>query len=251
MKKQNKATWLWGIFFLLAAGLVIASQIGLLPNLSWVRLTISIFMLAIIVGSIPYMEFFGMLVPLAVILALFSHQLNIRFISPWAMVGSAVLASIGLSLLFKDKRRQLREQHYGPHCDKYGNYGEWVDGEVNPHHETVEDLNENVTTSRVTFGASVKYLHADSLERAEFVCTFGSMKIYFDQAHLSPNGADVTIHSTFSGVTLYVPSIWTVREDIVASLGSVRSRENRSAQEDQQLRLHGTSQFGSIDIVYV
>lgn len=235
-------TVFWGIFFLVAAVFILVSQLGYLtPRISLWRLILSVFLLAITVEGVLHMEFFSILVPLAGIACLFDAQLGLQAITPWPLLGAATFASIGLSIIFHNKGSRWKQKYAFIHSDNAAH----PDFE-----ETVENLNANMVFSKVTFGASIKYLHAQRLERAEFECSFGSLKVYFDQAQLSPDGADVRINCSFGGVTLYVPRGWTVKDDINASIGTVKNRENRPDTENV-LRVRGNVSFGGVDIVYI
>lgn len=242
---MNKArSWFWGLFFLFAAAFIIASQLGVLaPGLSLWKMILSVFLLAIAIKGITYREFFSILIPVAVILILFAKPLGIEAITPWPVLGAAVLASIGLSILFKDKSR-VWSATIGDH---HGH-----DGRAHfERDETVETLDENAISCSVNFGAAIKYLHSPNLERADIKCSFGSLKVYFDQAKLSEKGADVYLDCSFSGVALFVPHEWKVINEINASMGGVKMYENRGANEDLVLRVKGNANFSGVEIIFI
>lgn len=236
-------TVFWGIFFLLAAVFLLASQLGYIATgITFWKLILSVFLLAILIEGILNLEFFSILVPIAGIACLFDKQLGLQAITPWPLLGAAVFASIGLSIIISGKGKRWRQKH-----------AYWHSGNVahTQYEETVENLDDNKVFSKVAFGGSIKYLHAQCLERAEFDCSFGSLKVYFDQAKLSPNGADVRVSCSFGYVTLYVPRSWTVMDDINTSLGTVKNRENRPENAEHVLRIRGGVSFGGVDIVYI
>lgn len=226
--------WFWGVFFILAAAFILLSQLGMLVEFSVWTLLLSVLLVAIIIQSLIHVEFFGIFVPLGVILILFDGPLGIEALTPWPVLGAAVLLSIGFSILFKGKLHRGYKHHERIHRN-----------------ETVEDLNEDRVVCKMSFGSSIKYLHAQNLEQAEFDCSFGALKIYFDQAKLSPNGADVLINCSFSGITLYIPHDWKVIDQMETSMGGVKNRENRSASDANVIRLRGSVSFGGVDIVYI
>ena len=94
----------WGVFFILAAIAVILNQLGLLAGISLINLTITIFMIPIIITSIKHINFSGILIPLAIIGILYSDKLGIQALTPWPLLGSAIVLSIGLSFLIKPKQ---------------------------------------------------------------------------------------------------------------------------------------------------
>lgn len=228
--------WFWGAFFILAAAFIICSQLGILATFSIWTLLLTVLLAAIVIHSVVHVEFFGIFVPLAVILILFDTPLGIEALTPWPVLGAAVLLSIGLSILFRSKLHRGYKKHG---CHSAGV------------HETVEDLNEDRVACKMSFGSGIKYLHAQNLEQAEFDCSFGSLKIYFDQAKLNPNGADVLVNCSFASITFYVPHEWKVIDHIEASMGGVKNRENRSASDTNIIRLRGNVSFGSVEVVYI
>ena len=66
MKFKN---WFWGLFFIVAACLVIVNQLGYLTGFNIFTLIASIFLIAIIIQSATHLNFAGILFPFAMILS--------------------------------------------------------------------------------------------------------------------------------------------------------------------------------------
>ena len=85
----------WGVFFILAAIAVILNQLGLLAGISLINLTITIFMIPIIITSIKHINFSGILIPLAIIAVTFTFMnwtpiISIGMIMFWGLVIFAI-----------------------------------------------------------------------------------------------------------------------------------------------------------------
>ena len=59
----------------------------------------------------------------------------------------------------------------------------------------VED--ESHVRFKNSFVASVKYINTDNFEQADFDCSFGAMKVYFDKAIMRSDSAVVKINASF------------------------------------------------------
>lgn len=103
---KNKS-YFWGTFFILSAVLLILNALGLLAGVSIVSLILTLLLIPLIVKSIRYASFSGVLFPLAVIAILFDKQLGIEKLTPWPVLGIALFLSIGLSLLFPKRHNGI------------------------------------------------------------------------------------------------------------------------------------------------
>lgn len=235
MKHKN---WFWGIFFLLAAIFVIASQTGFFGQLGLFTIIATVLLVALIISSIANRNFFGIFIPLAFLYSIYEAPFNLTHISFWLLILAAVLTSIGFSFLF----RGYPKKWHGSHVfsgDRISDNGDNIDG--------------NHVYAKITFGESVKYLHSDCLKSGEFKVTFGDLKIYFDQAKLSPDGAEIYLECSFGDMILYIPRDWKVKTNIHQSFGDVENHNIFTQQYDGSptLTLTGNVNFGDITINYI
>lgn len=241
---MKKTTIFWGLFFILSAAFVILSQLGIIGQFNFWTLLLSVFLLAIIIQSIIHVEFFGILMPLAVIAILYADQLGIRAITPWPVLGAAFLGSIGFDIIFKDYVCKKYRARFGHHL--CGGVHDFNGGE---HQEDIDNDNVNC---QVSFAASVKYLHTKNLTSGVFSCSFGSLKVFFDQSELNPNGAVITVDNSFSGMELYIPANWNTTVNIATSMGGVSTKGMpRMDRSLPPLTIKGNCSFGGVDIYYV
>ena len=98
---NSKGNVFWGIFLLVAAAFIVVGNMGLFGDISFWTIGFSIVLLAWFVRSLFKVRFGGMLFSLAFAAILFDEVLNIEDITPWPVLGAALLGTIGLDEIFK------------------------------------------------------------------------------------------------------------------------------------------------------
>lgn len=242
MKKSR--AWFWGLIFICAAVIIIMSLAGVLNTQSvgiW-RILIAVLLGAAALQSIVYLEFFGFFIPLSVIVILFRPQLGLLGTSVWPILAAGLCLAIGFTIIF---RRRISA--------RYRAYREAHDHTKTLHDEftTKETVTENAVECSVSFSSSIKYLHAQNLQYAKLDCSFGALKVYFDQAKLSGDGATVNVSCSFGHIELYVPHTWKVVDQLAATLGGVKSSRAHNAEGAPTLLLTGDVSFGAVEIIYL
>lgn len=222
----------WGLAFLAAAVLIIGNQLGLgvIGEIKSFTLLATLLLAAVIVSSIAHRNIFGFLIPLAFLYNLYQRPLQLPAMNLWQLLLAAVLMGIGFSILFRNRPPK-----------KWFTAAEGPDGDNNP-------------VAKVSFGASAKYLHGDCIRKGQFSVSFGAMEIYFDQAQLSPEGADIYLQCSFGSIELYVPKEWQVIDNIRTTLGNVEINQKKFPLPDPdapRLTLHGNVELGSIEINHI
>lgn len=232
MKQNTK--WLWGMFFILAAGFVVASQVTEFGEISIWSILGAVLLLVVIIHSVIHRVFIGVFVPLVLLYSIFREPLGFVNISIWVLLAAAILASIGCHIIFR--RRP-------PHWWK-------TNGGYQMTSESSDDNNPN---AKVSFGATTKYLHSSALKTGEFYASFGSLEVYLDQAQLSPEGAEIFADCRFGSIELYVPRTWRVKGDVRASMGAAEISENNANADPASplLLITGNVSFGAIEVNYV
>ena len=240
MKHNN---WYWGIFFVLAAVFVIASQVTSFTFISFWTIAATVLLAAIFIQSLIKLNFFGTFLSVALAYMLYQHPLDLYVISPWLLILAAVLLSIGFHIIFSrrtkcqyENRQRCRNGHR--HEDEY---------------RTIEDVDGNNPRVKLSFGSSVKYIHAEALSGGQFACSLGTLSVYFDQAQLSPGGAEIYIDCSLAEIKLYFPKDWNVIDKLSASLGSVQNDMRPLSGDDSipAVTLTGSVSLGSVEILSV
>ena len=234
MKNRN---WFLGFFFVLAAIFLIASQTGSFGNIGVLSILAGILLVSLMVQSIVSLNYFGIFMPIAFLYMIFAKPLDFVYISPWQLIIAAVLTSIGFSILFHTKPKYNKCWH----------------GKGEGFSQTTETIDDNNPYAKVSFGSSSKYLHSDCLKTGQFTVSFGELEVFFDQARLDPNGAEIFLDCSFGAIKLYIPKHWRVQDSLHASLGGV-DNNTRTAKPDMDspiLNLTGNVQLGGIEISYI
>jgi hypothetical protein len=150
MKHNN---WFWGVFFLLAAVFVVASQVSGFMVIGFGTIAASVLLAAVFIQSLVKLNFFGVFLSLALAYMLYQHPLELYIINPWLLLLAAVLLSISFHILFgrraKCRFEGRRDACGGGSCIEDGT-------------RTYEDVDGNNPFVKLSFGSSSKYIHADA-----------------------------------------------------------------------------------------
>lgn len=235
MKSRNL---FWGLFFVAAAVFVVASQTGSFVQIGILSILATVLIVAIMIQSAVHRNFFGVLLPVPFLYLIYQQPLTLPQISFWLLMLAAVLAGTGLSIIF-----HTHPHHHWVHgCGAGGRF-----------HTVTENDDDNNPSAKVAFGGSSRYLHGDCIQTGQFEVSFGSLEVFFDQAQLSPTGAEVSVEVSFGSLELYIPKTWRVIEKVRVSLGSVENDVHLSHPEADapQLTITGDASFGSVQIHYI
>jgi hypothetical protein len=241
--KYRFSNFIWGSLLLLAAVLVVVSQFDGFRNIGTGSIIIAVAALAFLVQCIVNLHFTPLPIPLAALYVIFQAPLGLPYIKIWPLIAASVLAAVGLSVLFP-------RRHWHNHSRKYRRHNQ----EGNHPRTRVEDGgNDNNPSVSVSFGGITRHLCADSLETARLNCHFGALEIFFDQAELSPNGAEAILNCNFGSISLYVPKHWQIIDRLNCSLGGVDIDKRFSAPEENapQLTLSGSVSLGGIEVRFI
>lgn len=231
----------WGIFFIAAAIFVVVGNLGILGNVSGWTIAFSMILIAWFIKSLIKVSFGGMLFSLAFGAILFDEVLGIEAITPWPVLGAALLGTIGLNMIFRKKKS------WGKHVKINCNGKEY--NCVNVVDEQTGD--EETFNCEVVFGSSVKYVNSVSLRRANIENTFGSLMVYFDNAGLSNGTATVHVENTFGKTTLYVPREWKTIVNVEKAFGNLSEVGRSTGESENTLYIEGESTFGQLEIQYI
>lgn len=235
MKTRN---WLWGIFFICAAALLVMNQLGYFIGIGLFSLLFTIILVPIIVKSIVRLNFFGIFFPTSLLLIIFDRPLGIQALTPWTVIIASILLSIGLSVIFKPK--SFGHHGYVHHHHNH-NHPEEVIGHV-------DDDNVNCT---VSFSSRSQYLHSDHLQKARLSCSFGSLKVFFDNTQLDVDGAELYVNCSFGTIELYIPKEWNIIYDVGTSVASIDEKNHHDPSNGPMVKVSGDVSFGSISVTYV
>lgn len=232
MKSKNI---FWGLFFILGAAFIIFSQTGFLADVSIVAIVFAVLLAGVSLYGLIHLEFFMALFPIAIILIIFDKELGITNLTPWPVLATALLGSIGLSLIF--------HRYTVKHTFFHEGIGEDV---------VINDPDGSEVSCYAHMGSTVKYINTKEFEKGIVDCSFGAATVYFDNAEIKGNSAVLQINSSFAGVELYIPRSWQVSQNVDVFLGGIDEKGRKDQTNDgPTLHLTGRMKFAGMTIYYV
>lgn len=232
---MKKRSVFWGILLILTAVFIVISKLGYFQDVSVVKIVFAAIFVGLIISSLVRLWWVGVLFPAAFICIMFSDELGINNLTPWPVLAIALLGSIGLSLIFSP----LKRHKFNSCC-----------GETK-FSETVEEEQGDIVDCFVKFGSSIKYIKSENFQKANITCSFGAAKIYFDNANIASDKAEVILDVSFGGVELYIPRDWNIVNQIDAMLGGVDEKGRKNNGEGPTLILKGRVSFAGVEIHYI
>ncbi len=224
-----------GLSLILCGIALIIYKLGYFSDTNIFTILFTIFLVGIIIKSALKANFAGILFPIALICIDYDEQLGITAITPWTVLIAALLGSIGLSMVFnKHPKWAHRKSNWDP--SKFN---------------TIDTEDESHIKLKTSFAGSIKYINTDKFEQADLKCSFGAMKVYFDNAVLHEGKGVVIIESSFSGIELYIPRNWTVEDISTTSLSSVTEKNRNEGTADNILTICGDISFSGVEIIYI
>ena len=246
--KRRIGKWFWGILFLLCAVVLLANRLELFHfgGINIWNVMLSVLLAAWLVDSILRRKIEGVLFSVAFLIIANDSLLGLEAITPWPVLFAALLATIGLHILFPNlKRGKFRHgidfEADIPVLDQHGDDG----GKVS------FVRNGNSVHCENSFGEGVKYLDGYTIKDAHLESSFGCMTVYFDNAILEDNHAAVHAEVSFGKMILYIPSDWQVHINTDSAFGSVEERGRCNPNGEKVLDIYGEASFGSLEIRYV
>lgn len=236
MKKERV---FWGVFFILGAVAMVVSKLGLIGDIGIWTILFTVFLAAALIKSVIHRSVSGILFSIAFLCILYAKPLGITALTPWTVLGAALLGSIGCSILFRPWRKKYWVEH---HHWGHDHYDEDFDL------ETIEGDSMTMSTS---FAGSIKYVNSNDFKRANLSCSFGSMKVYFDNAVIQGDQAVIVLDVSFAGVELFVPKEWHVENQADMSFGGLEEKNRSQSSGTPVLKLVGECSFSGVTIVYV
>lgn len=235
MKKQKI---FWGIFFIVAALLIIISKLGLMPDVGVFSIFATIILLWMLIQGLKHINFYEIMFAIAFLCIIYDEPMGIEALTPWSVLAAALLFSIGLSMLFHGKRKHRYNVNFSG--KNHGTFG-----------ESSEQFNGEHLFFENNFGAAIRYVNSDNFRDARLENNFGSLTVYFDNAIIQDNSAQVSIENNFGATALYIPKEWKVVTNIERSFGNIDEYGTSIGSSDTTLYIQGETNFGHLELHYV
>ena len=103
----------WGLLFVLGAVFILVNRLGYFEGISIVTVIFTIIIAGALIDSIFHRSFGGILFSLAFLCILYDELLGIENLTPWPVLAAALCGTIGLNMIFKEKKRNWKcEKHF-------------------------------------------------------------------------------------------------------------------------------------------
>ena len=238
--KRSTRSVFWGILLLLGAAALVVGRLGYLEGIGVWTILFSMCLAGFLVDGLVKRSFGEMLFAVAFLIIVNDKLLGLEAITPWPVLGAALLGTIGLNLLFPRFRKK------GKHMNVTIN-GRDYDGKTPVFEENWEG--DRVSYENA-FGEAVKYV-AGQFSHVDASNSFGSMHVYFTDAQPRNGSASIHLETAFGSMVLYVPASWRVVLSTENAFGSTRERGQCNPQGTTVLYVNGEVSFGSLQIRYV
>ena len=228
----------------------------ILEGIGFWTILFNICLLTILIKGIFQRQIGTILFSAAFLIIINDKLLHLESITPWPVLGAALLGTIGLKSLFPGWGHDHRECDDNSYplgiedgtCDG-ADAGDWDEDQENSRQEVCDQDGKYVSYD-VIFNQSTKYLFG-VISRVDIDIIFGSTQIYFTEALLQRGRADVDVDCYFGNVTLYVPSSWTVELDTENIFAHAEQRGRGSRSGVNVLRVDGDVIFGKLEVIQI
>ena len=209
--RKNSGKILWGLFFILAAVYVVVSKLWIMPEISVFSVLLTVFFIGLFLNGIRNVNFWEILFSIAFICIIYDDWLGITALTPWTVLGAALLGSIGLSLIFKKKSGHSPSISFEFDSDSDNEDGKYI--------------GENIKIDN-NFGTAIKYVNSDNFCMAD-------------------------VDNSFGETNLYIPKEWKTENNLGQAFGSVKTHGVCEGSSNNTLKLKGETSFGEINIYYI
>lgn len=229
----GKRSVFWGIMLLLLAAALLASRLGYLEGIGFWPILFSVIFVGVLINGIAKGRFGNIFFSIAFLIIINDKLLHLEAITPWPVLGAALLCTIGLKMLFprfggwrwmvmKNRENMVGVDYQSGDCRNY----------------------ENV------FNSSVKYISGE-VGQVNIENVFGGLSIYFMDA--LPAGGIINVHveSIFGSVVMYVPSTWDVQMNVQRVMGGAGETGRCNPDKTCEMRVNGETVFGEVKVIYV
>lgn len=228
----------WGLLFIFAAVLIVLNQFVFISGINTFDIVLTIIFGGIIIKSIMRLNFWGILFPIAFLCILYSKEWHMTGFTPWPVLLTALLLSIGLSMIFKNHNYCFYHRHH-------------INGSSGFSQNIIDEQDGKVVNCSGSLGEFTKYVKSDDFKRANIKCSLGEMQVYFDNAIMASNKADIYLDVSLGNAGLYIPKSWNVVNDLNVFLGNVEDNYSNSDPASPTVTIHGKVSMANVEINHI
>lgn len=229
----------WGLAFILAAIALVVKKLGYLQGVGIWSILFSAILAVIFVKGIIKRRWATILFSAAFFIIVNDELLRLESLTPWTVLGVALLGTIGLNMIFS-------KGVIGPirvHSSKENEWNESDDLILSADGETVN--------YDVVCGNSVKYIKSQQLSHVNADCVCGEVSIYLTETALQNHRASMSIDVVCGHANVYVPAGWSVSTNMDTVCGNVAFLGTGEPSGEDILVINGDVVFGDLRIYYV
>jgi len=236
--------YIWGAVFILAAVLMLFNKLDIFSGFSSWKLVASLLLVLWLADGVRKKEWGNILFPIAFLCIVFRDLPGFDKITPWPVIGAAILGSLGMNMITGSKKGDFKNSA------DYIEYKESAYGDGPRQATDSEGGQDNTFMFSTSFSSGVKYVSADDFVKANINCSFGEVKVYFDDAFIRCEEAVINLNVKFGSVQLYFPKDWYVENHAVAVFGGIEEKNRSITTGNPKVRLVGDVAFGDVSVTY-
>lgn len=233
---RGRKSIFWGVVLLLAAAALLLGRLGYLEGVGFWTILFSAILISFLVKGIVRLRIGTILFSLAFLVIVNDELLYLEAITPWPVLGAALLGTIGLKILFPRLGK-----YRGGHLVRIGSGDNMV--------RDYSQGGECVSYDNV-FGESTKYVWG-TVSQVDVDNVFGSIQVYLTEAVLDGGTASVNVDTVFGSTTIYVPQTWRVELNTENVFGFAEQTGKYNFDGENVLHVGGDVVFGSLEVISV
>lgn len=247
---RGKKSIVWGILCILTALALVLNKLGYLQGIGFWSIFFSVILIGCCVSGIYKRSWSRILFSAAFFIIINRKHMNLEVLTPWSVLGTALLCTIGLHLIFPMKHRMKYRIGHKQRAWTGAKEEQVVCGWDESDQQLLMDDGE-VINQDVVFGNCVKYVRSYELRKINADCVFGQISVYFTEAEMKNNRAVMNLDVVFGQADIFVPADWNVAVDMETVAGKVSYCGTCVANGEKKLHLRGDVVFGEAVIHYV
>ena len=239
----------WGIFFIVCALFVVLNQMGIWTYKLgfWAAVGTVIFAISLLDGLINR-RITESVFSIAFILMIFAEPLHITRLVPWTILLAAVLISIGLGIIFRNRFHTVA--YANKKIKNFRNKREAITDHIFT--DTVSKEQGAHVVVDQTMSDTSRYIHSKELETIDMNAKMSDVNLYLDDAQAANETVTMNVNLTITDLTIYLPLSWQVESNMASTFMSGDFEiDGTSNGGGPTLIIQGRSNMSDIKIEYV
>ncbi|MBW8014242.1 hypothetical protein E0712_07410 [Lactobacillus helveticus] len=239
----------WGIFFIVCALFVVLNQMGIWTYKFgfWAAVGTVIFAISLLDGLINR-RITESVFSIAFILMIFAEPLHITRLVPWTILLAAVLISIGLGIIFRNRFHTVA--YANKKIKNFRNKREAITDHIFT--DTVSKEQGAHVVVDQTMSDTSRYIHSKELETIDMNAKMSDVNLYLDDAQAANETVTMNVNLTMTDLTIYLPLSWQVESNMASTfMSGAFEIDGTSNGGGPTLIIQGRSNMSDIKIEYV